>query len=72
MFKRVKYTKAPKIMKYVVVLTKSTEDVEDMIYKYCKTLAEAYAVRKSNTGPDVICQIFRMKYELKGSWVRVI
>ena len=71
MFKRVKYTKAPKIMKYVIVITRSNDDVEDMIYKYCRTLKEVYELRKKSVGPEVVCQIFRIRYELKGSWVRI-
>lgn len=68
MFKEIRYKKAPRISNYVVVLTRDNEEATEVIYKYCRTLREAYKIRNTAISSGVKCQFFKIKYEYKQSW----
>jgi hypothetical protein len=65
--KKSKYKKAPKIMKYVVIFTETTDDAEEITFKYTKTKAEAMAL-VNNCKYECIAQLFRLRYEQQGAW----
>jgi hypothetical protein len=66
--KKSKYKKAPKIMKYVVIFTETTDDAEEITYKYTKTKAEAMALFKTFKGSFNLVQVYRLRYEWHGAW----